>query len=350
MVFEILKGHITSLNSDWSPDELEFESYIVPKSSEDPLLEASVFGEPLLFLQEQVRTKAGKRADILALDRAGNSVIIELKRDTGALGVETQALQYLADFSIHKGKDFIQHFSKLEGTQAEERIRGFLGDSVPLDQINSRSRIILVARSFDPSIFSMGEWLSENGVPFRCIAYTPFEIEGREFLTFSTEFDRTPIPIFPLLFQSRARAVAFFWHNIGAAEDEWWRFLVSEKVIPASFSNQPGDEGERLLRSYIPGDTIIAYANRYGAVGWGTIDKEGGYELVPLGSKADKRNGQFRHRRSITWKSVASKLSDGIAPDKVYKDFGIYHPVPTSVSIADDDAKRLITALNEKFK
>jgi hypothetical protein len=40
-------------------------------------------------------------------DQAGNSVIVELKRQAGSLGVETQTLQYLADFSAFKGRDFL---------------------------------------------------------------------------------------------------------------------------------------------------------------------------------------------------------------------------------------------------
>ena len=70
-----------------------------------PTLNSSVFGETLPLVSNQVRTRASKKADILALDHMGNSVIIELKRKNSPLGVETQALQYLADFSNFKGQD-----------------------------------------------------------------------------------------------------------------------------------------------------------------------------------------------------------------------------------------------------
>jgi len=43
-----------------------------------------------------------------------------LKRDKGVLGVETQALQCLADFSVYKGKDFIDRFSKSNDKLEEE--------------------------------------------------------------------------------------------------------------------------------------------------------------------------------------------------------------------------------------
>ncbi len=186
MIFRIEKhGGIESYHSTWIPKELELEKYILPRSDlEERLLEASVFGESLLLLDNQVRTRHAKRADILALDKAGNGVIIELKRQVGSLGVETQALQYLADFSISKGRDFLTRFCKRDDS-LEERVLGFLGGDFKTEDINRHSRIMLVARSFDESLFSMGEWLSRSGVAFRCIEYTPFEIGHEKFLSFS---------------------------------------------------------------------------------------------------------------------------------------------------------------------
>ena len=121
-------------------------------SSDDTaqILSETVFGESLLLVDNQVRTRNEKRADILALDRAGNAVIVELKRDWGQLGVETQALQYLADFSQYKGKAFLDKFVPQDLQRAT--VKGFLG-AVPDENINKHPRIILVARTFDETVF-----------------------------------------------------------------------------------------------------------------------------------------------------------------------------------------------------
>ena len=84
--------------------ELELERYLLPGDTDEPLLAQSGFSEPLLLVSNQVRTRQSKRADILALDQAGCSVVIELKRHRGSMGVDTQALQYLAAFSTFKAK------------------------------------------------------------------------------------------------------------------------------------------------------------------------------------------------------------------------------------------------------
>ena len=101
MLFKVSSDEqsLSVVQSDWRPRELELEKLLVASSDDTAqILSETVFGESLLLVDNQVRTRNEKRADILALDRAGNAVIVELKRDWGQLGVETQALQYLAKF------------------------------------------------------------------------------------------------------------------------------------------------------------------------------------------------------------------------------------------------------------
>lgn len=352
MLFEIDKEKKALLpyHSTWIPGELELEKYLITSAdTEAPILVPSIFGEPLLLISNQVKTSANKRADILALDRVGNGVIVELKKDRGSLGVETQALQYLADFSKYKGSNFVKHFTK-NTNNLKVNIEAFIGGNPHIEDINKRSRIILVARSFDPTIYSMGEWLSDKGVSFRCIAYTPVEVHGKQFISFSVAFDRSPESIFPISFSSNTREPGIFWHNIARANDEWWHFLVKEGQIPACFEDSPGDQGERILKSYISGDQIVGYAKGYGAVGWGIIEKPESYKLLETNCSGDKLNGSCLHRLTINWKATADNLSEGMKPDVIRDQFGIYHPLSTSVTIETNKGKKLLNALTEKFK
>lgn len=350
MLYEVDErvGRLKPVASSWRPKELTLESYLINHEDDGPsVLSEAVFGEPFLLLSNQVRTRNEKRADILAMDRAGNGVVIELKRDEGRLGVETQALQYLADFSAYKGQRFLKEFEN--GILSQDDIAAFIGGNADIDEINRDSRIILVARSFDPTIFSMGEWLSSKGVSFRCITYTPIQIEGKKLVSFSVAFDRTSGAIFPLNFTSSTRAPGFYWHNIARADQDWWNVLVKNNQIPACFDDAPGDQGEKILTSYIPGDTIVAYAKGLGAVGWGEVSNPAKYRLLPAGDKADYLQGHCLHRLKVKWHAVAQRLADGIPPDVVRDEFGIFHPRSTSVSINAADCKRLIRRMNEKF-
>src|SRR5437773_6558763 len=108
MIFEIKNRRIQELPSSWNPTELEIERYLFdPQDSSKNALRPEVFGEELLVIREQVRTRQKKRADLIAVDKAANGVVIEIKRHEGQLGVDTQALQYLAEFSAHKGIGFL---------------------------------------------------------------------------------------------------------------------------------------------------------------------------------------------------------------------------------------------------
>jgi len=343
------RGKILPVDANWNPKELDLERYLVTHLDDDvPVLSEYVFGEPLLLISNQVRTRNNKRADILALDRAGQGVIIELKRNDGRLGVETQALQYLADFSAYSGYDFLRRFSKNKNV-TEEILFGFAGDGLKLEGLNRKPRVILVARDFDESVFSIGEWLSSKGVAFRCISYTPVELLGQRMLSFSIAFDRSPDALYPLAFSQMAREPGYFWHNIARADESWWQHLVESEEIPACFENRRDDLGEKLLKRYVTGDTIIAYAKGFGAVGWGVIADANSYQLVQPGSKRDQLNGNCLHRLSIKWRSTARSLRQAVTAEYIRNEFGIYHPISTSVSIATQSGRRLTRHLDAAF-
>ncbi|PYL20052.1 MAG: hypothetical protein DMF44_15390 [Verrucomicrobia bacterium] len=293
------KNEIETWQPDWNPSELEVERHLMSSTGEDSsILNEEIFKEPLLLLSSQVRTRLKKRADLLAIDRDGNGVVIELKRHHGSMGVDTQALQYLSDFSSHRGMGFLSRFKKGDEKSVEE-VRGFLGDAVAIDDINKATRVILVARSFDETLYSMGEWLCSMGVAYRCIAYTPFNVGSKNFLSFSVAFDRSPRLIHRLGFRETAREPGAKWH---------------------------------------------------GAVGWGTIENPKSYRLIEKGSADDKLGGFQRHRLNISWKAVAPKLEDGMSAAKVSEDYRIYHPISTSVPISPGKARELRDALNQRFK
>src|ERR1051326_7347859 len=96
------------------------------------------------------------------------------------------------------------------------------------------TRVILLAREFDESLFAMGEWLASLGVAYRCIVYTPFVIKGQRFLSFTVAFDRSPHRIYRL-FPERRQERRYYWHNIGEGSDKWWTYLRNTGEIAAAW-------------------------------------------------------------------------------------------------------------------
>lgn len=71
MLYEIKENEkMERHKSKWNPKELEIENFILSSVDENNILDASIFGEPLLVISKQVKTKFKKRADILAVDRS----------------------------------------------------------------------------------------------------------------------------------------------------------------------------------------------------------------------------------------------------------------------------------------
>ncbi|MEA3351710.1 MAG: hypothetical protein U9Q82_13915 [Chloroflexota bacterium] len=342
--------------ASWAPEELDLEKYILPaENSDDVLLNKAIFSdEEFLVIGNQITVPGGKRADILALDSTGSLVIIELKRKEGHIGVDMQALQYLAACSTLKGQTLIDYFCK-KYPLLQENIEQFREDSFQIEDINQQSRIILVAQHFDTALFSMGEWLSSKGTAFRCIQYFPFAIGDKHLLGFSIAFDRSPDPLYGIQFHHpfKHTTTGYFWHNIGKPPtDKWWKTLVKRGEIPTGFQNQPGDQGEKTLKRYIKGDTIIAYASDGpGAIGWGIIDDPNSYQLLKP-SENDRLDNRLCHRLSITWEATASTLSDGVSYQTFNDKFDLYFPRRTSVRIKDKDkenAKKLTQELSQRF-
>lgn len=134
----------------------------------------------------------GIRSDLLALDRSGNLVVIELKRDEARGDIDWQAIKYAARYSRYGVAEIVQMFAdrqQCSPDSAKKEIFEFLaGDSKDViddDEIGDllkrtdvgffNVRIILVAREFHPEVASAALWLRDSGVSVSCVRLTPYK-------------------------------------------------------------------------------------------------------------------------------------------------------------------------------
>src|ERR1035437_1622304 len=127
-----------------------------------------ILGSDIALIGEQVILASG-RLDFLAVDRLGNLVVIELKRDTLSRDVLAQAIDYaavLATYEQEQLNEICKAFTgKEHGTQQE--LGDYLSKNFPdVDfeelSLNQTQRILLVGFSIDESLQRMIEWLSEK--------------------------------------------------------------------------------------------------------------------------------------------------------------------------------------------
>lgn len=137
-------------------------------------LQEFISGSPAAFFKEigqelyvvgkeiEPSTNVQDRIDLLAVDKEGTGVVIELKRGTHRLHM-LQALSYAAMIAQWEPDDFF----RLLGDDRREALTDFL--EVEKEQINRQQRIILIAEAFDYALLVGAEWLSEQyGVNIMC--------------------------------------------------------------------------------------------------------------------------------------------------------------------------------------
>lgn len=144
-----------------------------------------ILGEELMILTNEYDRfdKTKERLDLLAIDKEGNIVIIELKRDDSGKNVDLQALKYAAYcstltldriVSIHKN-----YRNKSNDDISDDEVRNKILEfitSIDFEEINDKPRIILVAKEFRQEVTASVMWLRNFGLDIKCIKLTPYQL------------------------------------------------------------------------------------------------------------------------------------------------------------------------------
>ena len=128
-----------------------------------------------------------RRIDLLAIDKAANLVVIELKRTEDGGHMELQALRYASMISTLTFENMVSiHSSYLADSgldvDAEERILEFLGWSEPdEEQFGQEVKIVLSSAEFSKELTTSVMWLNEFGLDIKCVRMHPY-VSGEQVL------------------------------------------------------------------------------------------------------------------------------------------------------------------------
>ena len=140
-----------------------------------------ILGEDILIIGEQVPTKSGS-IDFLGIDKSGNLVTIELKRDKLPRVVLSQAIDYASDVASWDVDKISEVCTKYTGQSLEDYLNEKFED-VDLEDltINKTQRILLVGFSIEESLQRMIEWLSNNyGVSINAVVLKYIKTKSNE--------------------------------------------------------------------------------------------------------------------------------------------------------------------------
>ena len=154
--WQLVNGVLQPVSTPFADNEKEsaLEKWIKSKPE--------ILGDDIAIIGEQVRTKSGP-LDFLGIDRTGNTVIIELKRDKLAREVLAQAIDYASDldnYEMEQLDEICQEFTKQP--LVDHLTERFPDMNLEEISVNQTQRLLLVGFKIDEPLHRMIEWLSEK--------------------------------------------------------------------------------------------------------------------------------------------------------------------------------------------
>lgn len=151
----------------------------------------STLGEDLLVIAEEFGNweDARRRIDLLALDREGRLVVVEIKRTDDGGHMELQAIRYAAMVSSMGFTEVVEAYTSHcakhrphEDVDARAELETFLESSQADEDpvISTDVRIVLVSADFGREITTAVLWLNGfEGMDIRCLRLVPYELDGK---------------------------------------------------------------------------------------------------------------------------------------------------------------------------
>ncbi len=140
-----------------------------------------VLGEPVCVISRQPPLSTSKRKiDLLALDRQGNSVIIELKRGKPSRTAITQILEYaagVAKLSYIELERLAYRWAQQKGTYFaslsahHSEFFDYEAGDIPQSAFNRRQRLVLISEGVDTQVLEVAEYLRSLGLDLTYISY-----------------------------------------------------------------------------------------------------------------------------------------------------------------------------------
>ena len=146
-----------------------------------------ILGEELLVVSiEFDRFNNSKdRLDVLAIDRQGNLVVVELKRDPFAGYADLQSIRYAAMVSSMTVEKLLPYYVAYQKKHLGEKSPSKEGSMINIqefvtnddfEELSNSPRIILCSEDFSQEITTTVLWLNQNGLDISCVKITPHNL------------------------------------------------------------------------------------------------------------------------------------------------------------------------------
>jgi hypothetical protein len=229
-----------------------------------------------MVIGRQVNTDYGKYIDLLAMDRDGNLVVLELKKDKTPREIVAQLLDYGSWIKDLKDNDiatiFEKYLKKYHPNNASQSLDDAFRQHFEVDQLpenlNSEQELVVVASSLDDSTERIVTYLSgQYGVPINAVFFRVFKDGDREYITRAWFIDPAEAEINVEDRPSKGIWNGEFYVSFGVGQDRTWEDAVKYGFISAG----NGSWYSRTLGLLEPGNRIWVNVPGKGYVGVGSV-------------------------------------------------------------------------------
>lgn len=180
-----------------SPDSAIAECAVAELDEEslEELLEAHVemLDPGLCVIGRQVRTDDGGRVDLLAIDKKGDTVVIELKRGKATRNVIAQVLGYAAWVEM-MDYDELNEIAEDKHLGSCVDLRSLLQSrfgTVP-ETWNDNHRVYIVALELSEPTENIIDYLDSRGIKIDCVLFEIYKHGTEQFVYVSPMFEESP--------------------------------------------------------------------------------------------------------------------------------------------------------------
>jgi hypothetical protein len=246
--------------------KLNFENELETWICQDP----TILDLDLMVLGRQVHTDHGGYIDILGLNKDGDLVIIELKRNKTPRDVIAQCLDYASWVNDLSYEQIVDLYEKSTGKSLQDAYQDFFDDPLP-ESLNENHQIVIVAASLDDATERIIQFLADkHSVNINAVFFNTFEIEGNQIL--GRSWLKDPEIIEEKTTGKRAPWTGFLFVNTGInhGRPRDWEMNKQFSFVSAG----GGNRWMKAIKKLNPGDKIFAYIKGEGYVGHGVVKEE----------------------------------------------------------------------------
>lgn len=327
-----------------TPFQVEHEESTLEEwleSNPDGILEDS----NILIIGRQVSTNLGGIIDLLGLDRYGNVVVIELKRDRTPRETIAQVLEYVSfveDLDVEQLSSIMTKYYSDETICITELHRDYF-QLDPNDAVafNKDQRMVILGQCITPEIRQTASYLRTKGLKLTCVEFTFFQAtEGTKLfsqeIVIGKEADKSiqitasPIPV--------VTEEIFMSSLDGFGKDVFSKILTHarERLMPIHWGSKGFSLNVEIEGSHV--GVCLGYPP-------GSVFKQSIYSMFY------KHNGTFA--KCAVPESMQEELYDIIKSSSLFVSAGREYKYLINNSISDDEMSlilRWIDRLSEVVK